>query len=126
MNYRKFQTRRSNIKFHYACFACRKSFKHKPVIDGETLTYNCPDCGAELCNMGPDLKAPKKHDFKQWKKVILLAKNGVCFYSYSGNPGPFPKNIGEVPRFLDERRLKLRTGGKILLDKIKNSQCRAR
>lgn len=89
---------------HYACFACRKSFKwpHDRDVDPRTLRPPvCPDCRGPLEAMGLDFKAPPKDDLRQWQKVEVLALRGIRYVSCGCNgPGPRPEDLRDVAAFL--------------------------
>ena len=68
---------------HYVCFACRKMFDqvdihhwhdgwHAPPKKG----YPCPECGAEMQDVGKDFKPPRRQNINQWRKVELLFWRG--------------------------------------------------
>ncbi|WP_052351623.1 hypothetical protein [Deinococcus pimensis] len=85
-------------KTHYACFACRKTFK---ATDRKQhgARKPCPQCGVTMTVMGKDFKAPPRKDVTQWRKVELLAAHGLVFGS-CGCSGP-----GYAPRTLEAARL---------------------
>lgn len=89
---------------HYACFACRKSFKwpHDRHADPATLPSPvCPQCRGPVEAMGKDFKAPPAHAVKQWHKVRLLADHGIRYTSCGcGGPGPRPEHLRDVEAFL--------------------------
>lgn len=89
---------------HWACFACRKSFKwpHDRHADRATLpSPTCPPCGGPLESMGLDFRAPAANDLKQWQKVRLLADHGFRYFSCGcGGPGPRPAELRDVAAFL--------------------------
>jgi hypothetical protein len=89
---------------HYACFACRKSFKwpHDPDVDPSTLPAPiCPQCRGPVEAMGLDFKAPPMDDGKQWQKVRILADHGIRYASCGcGGPGPRPELLRDVEAFL--------------------------
>ena len=101
-------------KQHYACFDCRKAFKQLPDCDlpdhvvqerAEDHTVKCPDCGSPMNSMGPDFKAPRKTDKKQWAKVALLFEHGFAYHSCGCcGPGYRPANIKEAEVFIHQSR----------------------
>jgi hypothetical protein len=66
-----------NYKQHWACFACRKSFKY-----AHAEHKSCPQCGRVMIPMGLDFKAPSQQNERQWRKVELLHLSGVHFGSW--------------------------------------------
>jgi hypothetical protein len=60
---------------NYACFTCRRGFKH----GGVEVEVRCPQCGGAATNMGTQFKVPPRHAEQQWRKVALLANAGVRF-----------------------------------------------
>jgi len=110
-------------KTHNACFDCRKSFKnrfdHAPTKDrtrqGPSL---CPQCRKAMVNLGPDFKAPKMSDVKQWQKVELLFEHGFAYFSCGCcGPGYRPGELKEVAQFVEGARNK--SEGEVLLAAIK-------
>ncbi len=89
---------------HYACFACRKSFKwpHDRNAEASTLPAPvCPQCRGPVEAMGLDFKAPPMDDEKQWLKVRILANHGIRYASCGcGGPGPRPEHLRDVEAFL--------------------------
>lgn len=60
-----------------------------------------------MTDMGWDFKVPKQADGEQWKKVEMLAANGVTFrwrieQRHEG-PGPRPARLRDVKAFLKAR-----------------------
>jgi hypothetical protein len=92
---------------HYACFACRKSFKwpHDPRVDPSKLPEpKCPDCGGPMEPMGLDFKAPPRDHLKQWKKARVLADHGFRYTSCGcSGPGLRPEEQRDVEAFLHEQ-----------------------
>lgn len=70
----------------------------------------CPQCRQPMTNMGWDFKVPKQKDIEQWKKVEVLARNGVIFHSYCWwseshkGPGPRPARLRDVEEFLKKKK----------------------
>ena len=88
---------------HYACFACRKSYKwpHDANADPSTLAAPvCPQCRGPVEAMGLDFKAPPMDDVKQWQKVRTLADHGIRYNSCGCGPGPRPEHLRDVEAFL--------------------------
>ena len=86
---------------HYACLACRKSFKRPMIVAtvnryatsgqqsasireawqrDEALERKCPDCGGKTARMGMDFKAPRKNDLKAWTEVEKFIASGKTYY----------------------------------------------
>jgi hypothetical protein len=124
-----------NYKNHYACFVCRKSFKHPGPSSMTTeqvqiqvgrltkwierpvpLSIHCPECTREMHDMGLDFKAPRKNDLEQWHKVKRLSDAGVTFHSCGcGGPGWRPQRLNEVAAFLE--RTQTQSPGLALLNR---------
>ena len=81
----------------HACFNCRKSFKYSVE---ERLAHLCPQCGAEILEMGRSFKAPKKSHEKQWLKVEKLRRAGFMFHTNTYETAGYPKNLNEVDAFI--------------------------
>lgn len=109
-------------KDHFACFRCRKSFKRLPVSEwpkhlrpAEDLPIPapCPQCGAEMTDMGLDFKPPPASDAEHWQVVVFLFERGFTFHSCGcGGPGFRPSRWAEVSAFLEAHRC--RPAGEIL------------
>jgi hypothetical protein len=82
----------------HACFDCRKSFKVAPRSGGTAV---CPNCGAQLHEMGRSFKAPPAKDKEQWAKVRMLYDAGFRFFSYrSVDAPPLPGRLSDVESFI--------------------------
>ena len=87
-------------KDHYACFACRKMFRHLPPDPQQVL--RCPQCRRPMTGMGLDFKAPPHTDREAWQVLEILADHGITFYSCGCNgPGYRPRTLRELPAFLE-------------------------
>lgn len=82
----------------YACFTCRKAWKMSPMKGG----HICPECAAEVVEMGRSFKTPKKTDHDQWDKVEALWHAGFRFFSYRSYPDaePLPERLRDVDDFI--------------------------
>lgn len=81
----------------FACFSCRKSFKHSP--DANPL---CSGCRSPLHYMGWSFKAPPRKDAEQWLKVQTLYAQGVRFISRGYGEYPaLPERLRDVEGFLE-------------------------
>jgi len=81
----------------HACFACRKSFKVAPRKQAPV----CPNCAAELHEMGRSFKAPAAKNTEQWAKVEALYNAGFRFFSYrSFECAPLPSRLSQVAAFI--------------------------
>ena len=101
----------SSYKPHYACFACRKTFKRRllrDVLDGytkdiEETPATCPECGGIMADMGLDFKSPKKKDIKTWDHMAALYSVGITFHSCGClGPGYIPNDIEQLKGHLTE------------------------
>lgn len=83
-------------KPHYACFACRKTFKRMLLWDinrddKREKEAKCPDCAGPVANMGKDFEAPKRTDIKAWSHLQSLYSVGITFHSCGcSGPGYIP------------------------------------
>lgn len=84
----------SKYKEHYACFNCRKAFKHDKGI------HPCPECNQPMNEMGLDFKAPKQANKKAWKLIAILFEEGINFKSCGCGPGYRPRLMRALPDFL--------------------------
>nr|ARK12873.1 hypothetical protein A6C57_22470 [Fibrella sp. ES10-3-2-2] len=84
----------------YACFNCRKGFKRR--LDKDTLPQDrrvndivkCPDCGAEMKNLGKDLRLPSRKDIDKWLAIEYLSIHNYNFYTCGCyGLGPIPQNL---------------------------------
>jgi hypothetical protein len=77
---------------HYACFACRRAFKHPEEYAraGGQLrpprSRPCPECGGPARSMGMNFKPPRREATKQWRKLELLARRGELFHGSALRP----------------------------------------
>ncbi|MDB6026854.1 MAG: hypothetical protein JWM68_3077 [Verrucomicrobiales bacterium] len=85
----------------FACFDCRKVFKHEAARYEEHLLPPCPQCRCPMTWMGRAFKAPRSSNIKQWHKVELLARSGFKFWS---NAGRYPDTLQEAREFIESRR----------------------
>jgi hypothetical protein len=96
-------------KPHFACFACRKSFKRRLISDWQrgAITKTeavCPQCGALMANMGKDFAAPKQSDKKSWMHLQTLYSVGIAFHSCGcSGPGYIPKDEGALALYFEEQ-----------------------
>jgi hypothetical protein len=97
----------------FACFTCRKVFK-QAVRDAEVCV--CPECAEPMSYTGTAFRAPKQTNVDQWKKAELLISAGILFIK---DGGPRPRNLKDVPAFLEAHRLAARSPGERLLDDAK-------
>jgi hypothetical protein len=92
----------------WACFSCRKAFKHHGAGDEEAFFFGhfpddheprkCPECGGPTYDIGKDTRPPRKQNKKEWKKLELLHQQGFNFES-CGCRGPgIPKNLASITR----------------------------
>jgi DNA-directed RNA polymerase subunit RPC12/RpoP len=94
----------------FACFECRKAFKQPVAFPSrvETERHVCPECGAEMTEMGRNFRAPKLNDIEQWKKVKAIIRNGLTFHStLSDRVGEYPERLREVEAFIATARKRL-------------------
>lgn len=102
-------------KQHFACFACRKSFKQRG--SGQSYAWQlrpfpCPNCKGEMVSLGRDFQAPPARNRTQWLIVELLHSFGILFEppgDTSGGPGWRPRKIRQALEFLQARGLERTT-----------------
>ena len=110
--------RRVPYPMHFACFACRKSFKQLWTrSEGHVREPRCPDCGLKMWEMGRQFKAPKRSNLKQWRKVEALVRSGITFHRQRvSDLMPFPAVLREVASFV--RRVRDKSDGERLLERM--------
>ena len=99
-------------KSHYACFACRKTFKRRLLrdIDRDKLTADsvpatCPECRGLMADMGKDFKSPPKAEVKAWQHLRDLYSVGVTYHSCGcSGPGYVPADKPALLAYLEERQ----------------------
>lgn len=102
---------------HFACFRCRKAFKHWQWEGCERDTPRgrkqlrpvprevvCPQCSRPMADMGLDFKAPPRDDREAWKILEILYRHGFTFHN-CGCGGMFipPRRLRHVPDWLSRR-----------------------
>jgi hypothetical protein len=90
-------------KQHFACFACRKSFKPRgtEMIGTEPdRDYPCPDCRQPMTLVGRDFQAPPVRATKQWQLLELLRSFGVIFEPGLKQPKSPPQTLSDAETFL--------------------------
>jgi hypothetical protein len=101
-------------KDHFACFTCRKTFKHflygeavygrrfegRPRVQRAAI---CPRCRTPMADVGLDFKAPRKTDRKQWLKAQLLFEGVGAFSGCGCGREPRPTHLRDVPAFIAQR-----------------------
>ena len=70
-------------KVHFACFACRVSFKQPGSSNWDarvpTRPFPCPNCKAPMRRMGRYFKAPPRRDVRRWRETVALYRAGERF-----------------------------------------------
>lgn len=67
--------------------------------------YKCPDCSAEMNNIGLDFKAPKKDKIKEWEIVRSMYTLGNTFHSCGCcGPGYIPRNSADYLNYLEQSK----------------------
>jgi len=99
----------THYKKHYACFACRKSFKRRNKEDvdpmGDDHPARCPQCNLLMADMGLDFKPPKTSDERAWEAAAALFEVGETFHSCGcGGPGYRPRDPSKLAAFFAKRR----------------------
>ncbi|AKP52727.1 hypothetical protein [Cyclobacterium amurskyense] len=101
----------SSYKSHYACFACRKTFKRRlleDILGGyskgiQETPAKCPECGEIMADMGLDFEAPKKKDVNAWNHISNLYKVDITFHSCGcTGPGYIPNDTEALIKHLSK------------------------
>ena len=97
-----------HYKKHYACFACRKSWKrrNKAEVDpaGADHPARCPQCGLLMADMGLDFAPPRARDLAAWAAAGALFEMGETFHSCGcGGPGYRPREPSKLAAYFAER-----------------------
>jgi hypothetical protein len=70
-------------KVHFACFACRKTFKQPGSSNWDSNVpqrpFPCPDCKQPMARMGRYFKAPPRRSVKAWSRVEAAYLGGERF-----------------------------------------------
>lgn len=103
-------------KDHFACFACRKTYRKAWSAsergrfatgeDCDGARSVCPQCARRMAKMGLDFKAPPQRDVEAWRIVEHLHARGLNFES-CGCCGPGyvpPKKLSELPAWFARRK----------------------
>jgi hypothetical protein len=88
---------------HFACFACRHSFKRKVDFGAAVYLKPCPTCSGQAIHLGRHFKPPKASDQKQWAKVTYLVESGFFFqHVHNGTTRhvQYPDTLEEARRFV--------------------------
>ena len=101
----------SLIKFkeRWVCFSCRKMFRVLRRVEGAEPgvkpvgpTRICPECGAEMDNIGGFFSPPPRSETRRWEAVALVAEAGYHCHSLGASErfwamvGPGKSNLEEV------------------------------
>ncbi|WP_055586503.1 hypothetical protein [Peterkaempfera griseoplana] len=87
-----------DYKLHYACVACRISFKRHPAPTAHT----CPRCAAPLRCAGHDFAAPRRSNRKAWTVVAAVLGAGLRYEGFE------PCGCRRDPKFRPRTRAQLR------------------
>jgi hypothetical protein len=70
-------------KVHFACFACRKTFKQMGSSNWDSNVperpFPCPDCKQPMVRMGRYFKAPPRRSVRARREVERKYQNGERF-----------------------------------------------
>jgi hypothetical protein len=70
-------------RVHFACFACRKTFKQPGSSNWDEYIperpYPCPECKQPMARMGRHFKAPRQRAMKAWREVERRYLEGERF-----------------------------------------------
>ncbi|MFJ6568089.1 hypothetical protein ACIQNU_11735 [Streptomyces sp. NPDC091292] len=86
-------------KLHYACVACRVSFKRHAEAGRE---HACPNCSRPLACAGHDFAPPPRRDVRAWQVVAAVLGEGL---RYEGRPAC---GCGQEPKYRPRTRAQLR------------------
>ncbi|MFC6012292.1 hypothetical protein [Nocardia lasii] len=87
-------------KLHYACVACRVSFKRfQPSAD---TAHRCPRCAAQMQCAGHDFAAPRRIDSRAWSVVGAVLDAGLRYEGFE------PCGCGHEPKSRPRSRARLR------------------
>ena len=68
---------------HFACFACRKTFKQPGSSNWDSNVperpFPCPECKQPMARMGRHFKAPRQRAVRAWQNVERLYRAGERF-----------------------------------------------
>lgn len=70
-------------KVHFACFACRKTFKQMGSSNWDHRVperpFPCPNCKQPMVRMGRYFKAPSQRSARAWREVERKYQSGERF-----------------------------------------------
>lgn len=70
-------------KVHFACFACRKTFKQPGSSTWDCNVperpFPCPNCKQAMVRMGRHFKAPPQRAIRAWREVEERYQSGERF-----------------------------------------------
>ena len=109
-----------NYRDHFACFDCRKAFKHWQWEEVDEGTFHegqkrqhvpreivCPECSRAMVDMGLDFKAPPHEDVKTWEIMRALRAHGFRCQSCGCGAGlRLPRTLREVPDWIERHRVR--------------------
>lgn len=98
----------TTYKSHYACFACRRTFRRRLKRDvdpdGGDHPPSCPVCRGAVADLGLDFKSPPHQRVRAWAVVEALWAVGETFHSCGcGGPGYRPRTASAYRVFLAAR-----------------------
>ncbi|MET8980122.1 hypothetical protein ABZX85_31415 [Streptomyces sp. NPDC004539] len=86
-------------KVHYACVACRVSFKQPAYPRRE---HRCPNCAGPLLCAGHDFAPPPRRDVRGWSVAAAVLGEGLRYEGRSGC------GCGREPKYRPRTRAELR------------------
>ena len=100
---------RLKFKERWVCFSCRKMFRvlrqvegARPGVKPDSPVRICPECGAEMDNIGGFFAPPPKSELRRWEAASLVAAEGYHCHSLGASErfwemvGPGRPNLREV------------------------------
>jgi hypothetical protein len=92
---------------HFACFACRRSFKQRGsslrMADAVARPYPCPTCHQDMVRLARNFKAPPLQARRQWLKVELLYRFGERFHAKRTDLGIWCATLPDTVHYLARR-----------------------
>jgi hypothetical protein len=92
---------------HFACFACRRSFKRNVDFRAPVYVKPCPNCSGQAIHLGRHFKPPKPTERKQWEKVEYLVQSGFFFQHVQNAEScqvAYPETLEEAREFVASYR----------------------
>lgn len=97
----------------FACFQCRKTFKHTILKDEELRI--CTICKKPEFNMGRKFRSPAKNKKVEWDIIEFITRQGYWgkFQSATGKKIAFPKTLDQAQEFIEKIKSQKKERNKI-------------